>query len=387
MKKQAEDKGRWTQRRRPTRPRFLPPARKLARVVWGLAVVELLLTPLLGCDPFNTKFDDDAVPAEYRAQKLHEPELPGEELLVMTYNVKFAGGRVDFFFDCHGDRALMDEDEVLDHLEGLAAKIRQVDPDIILLQEVDVASKRSAYVDMMQWLLDNTDLNYGVYASHWKADYIPSDGLGPMDSGNAILSRWPLSDAARIPLDLVEEQDGLTQYFWLRRNVLRTRVEVPRYEPVWVLNVHAEAYSRDGTKKKHIDAFKAELDVLADQGQFVIGGGDLNALPPGSDKLDGFEDSICEGEFEADDYSGETDWLDPLYTDYAEVIPTEVYVADQARYATHTTDKDGFWNRRLDYLFTNGTWRDGLVHQSIELGGMETMPLSDHAPVTGKVKP
>ena len=87
MKNRDEDSGRWKQRRRPTRPRFLPPARKLARVVWGLAVVELLLTPVLGCDPFHTKFDDDEPPAEYRAQLLHEAPPPGDDLLVMTYNV------------------------------------------------------------------------------------------------------------------------------------------------------------------------------------------------------------------------------------------------------------------------------------------------------------
>lgn len=381
-----DDRGRWEQRRRPTRPRFLPPTPRLARFVWGLAFVELLLTPILGCDPFHTNFDDDEAPAEYRAAKVHDPPVAGEELLVMTWNVKFAGGRIDFFFDCHGDRALMDEAEVLDHLEGLAAKIRQVDPDIVMLQEVDVASKRCAYVDMLQWLLDHTDLNYGVYASHWRADYIPSDGLGPMDSGNAIMSRWPLADSERIALPLIDEQDGLTQYFYLRRNVLKTRVVMPDLPPVWVLNVHTEAFSTDGTKKKHIDGFKAEMDALADAGQFVIGGGDLNALPPGASQLEGFEDSVCVGEFEADDYTGETDWLIDLYDDYAEAIPLQAYLADEDRYYTHTTDKDGFWNRRLDYLFTNSTWRDGLVHQSIALGGVETMPLSDHAPVTAKVK-
>ena len=168
--------------------------------------------------------------------------------------------------------------------------------------------------------------------------------------------------------------------------MLRTRVVVPGAEPVWLLNVHTAAFSNDGTKKKHIDGFKAQMDQLSGEGQFVIGGGDLNTLPPGSPKLQGFDDFVCEGEFEADDYSGETDWLDELYVDYDEAIPLQAYAENPDLFYTHTTDKDGFWNRRLDYLFTNGTWRDGLVHQSIARGGMETMPLSDHAPVTAKVK-
>lgn len=341
--------------------------------------------PLMACDPFHTQFDDVEPAAQYRATALQKPPVVGDELRVMTWNVKFAGGRIDFFFDCHGDRALMTEAEVLTHLDGLAAKIRQVDPDIVLLQEVDVASKRCAYVDTLQYLLDHTDLNHAAYASQWKADYVPSDGLGAIDSGNAIMSRWPLSESTRVALPLIDEQDALTRYFYLRRNVLKTRVDIPG-APVWVVNVHTAAFATDGTKKKHIDSFKAELDALDAQGHLVIAGGDLNTLPPGSPQLHEFEDSKCVGEFEADDYRDDVGWLDALYADYREAIPIEDYAADPARYYTHTTDKDGFWNRRLDYLFTNATWRDGLVHQSTELGGMETMPLSDHAPVTATVR-
>lgn len=359
--------------------------RRAARFLCSFALVELLVTPLLACDPMHTQFDDIEPAAQYRAKSLQKPPAPGDELRVMTWNVKFAGGRIDFFFDCHGDRALMQEAEVLQHLDGIVQKIRQVDPDILLLQEVDVASKRCAYIDTLQYLLDRTDLNHGAYASQWKADYIPSDGLGAMDSGNAILSRWPLTDSTRIALPLVEEHDALTQYFYLQRNVLKTRVEIPG-KPVWVLNVHTEAFSNDGTKRKHIDGFKAEMDALHARGELVIAGGDLNTLPPGTVKLSGFADSVCKGEYEADDYRDDVGWLDPLYADYEEAIPTAEYTANPERYYTHTTDKAGFWNRRLDYLFTNSTWRDGMVHQSVELGGVATMPLSDHAPVTGIVR-
>jgi endonuclease/exonuclease/phosphatase family metal-dependent hydrolase len=359
--------------------RFLPPASRVARVVWRIALIEALLGPLLGCDPFHVQFDDVEPAVAYRASTTTAPADPDGELVVMTWNVKFAGGRIDFFVDCHGDRVLMTEGEVITHLRGLADYIAEVEPDVLLLQEVDVDSKRVAYVDTLQWLLDHTDLNYGVYASQWRADYVPSDGLGPVDSGNAILSRWPLTDAERVALPLIEEQDALTRYFWLRRNLLRARLDLPRRDDVWVVNTHTAAFSTDGTKKKQIDRFKEELDRLGETG-VVIGGGDLNALPPMTEKLEGFPDSACEGEFEADSYAAEVGWLDDLFADYEEAIPLDEYAEDNTPYFTHTTDGDGFWNRRLDYLFTNSSFHDGLVHQS------GTMPLSDHAPVTATVK-
>jgi endonuclease/exonuclease/phosphatase family metal-dependent hydrolase len=80
--------------------------------------------------------------------------------------------------------------------------------------------------------------------------------------------------------------------------------------------------------------------------------------------------------------------VDGLYAKYTPEIPLEDYQADNARYFSHTTDKNGFWNRKLDYVFTNGeVVRDsGLVHQDTAQGGMETMPLSDHAPVSVEIE-
>jgi endonuclease/exonuclease/phosphatase family metal-dependent hydrolase len=352
-----------------------------------LAIIRVSLAGslLLACDPFHTGFDE-LQGASYYGSRTDKPAPdPEAPLRVMNYNVKFGGGRIDFFFDCFGDRVLMTEREVLDNLGRLAEKINQYDPDVLVVQEVDVNSKRDAYVDQMQWLLDHTQLRYGVYASQWKADYVPSDGLGAIDSGNGILSKYPLSEAVRIALELRSEQSSIERYFYLKRNVLSARIEVPGKAATYVVAVHADAYSKDGTKRQHIDRFKAALDELARGGNTVIGVGDLNTLPPGTGQQFAFPDSVCDDqEFVADDYRPEADWLEPLYADYTPEVPLDVYQADNASYFSHTVDKAGFWNRKLDYVFTNATVvpGSGLVHQDEAHGGMETMPLSDHAPVT-----
>jgi len=341
-------------------------------------------------DPFRTTFDDTEDAVMYEAAEKTSALASIDTLTIMAWNIKFAGGRIDFFFDCYGDRTLMTKDEVTDNLDGLVRKINQVNPDILLLEEADIESKRCAYVDNIQYILDHTKLNYGAYASQWKADYVPSDGIGRINSGNVILSKWKLSDAERIALPLQSEQDALTRYFYLRRNILTARAAVPGQANFRVICIHADAYSQDGTKKKHIDRFKAEIDRFDAAGALVVAGGDLNSLPPGSTMLKDFPDSKCVSEdFQADDFSEETEWLVPLYTAYAEAIPLAVYQADQASYFSHTTDKDGFWNRRLDYIFTNNdsgfVTGAGMVHQDIGHGGMETMPLSDHAPITVRI--
>lgn len=336
-----------------------------------------------GCDPFGTKFSDVEDAVYYEAHRLRPTRAP-DVLRVMTYNVKFGGGRIDFFFDCHGDRVLMDRAEVIQNLEGLVELISAVDPDVLFLQEADVLSKRSAYVDQVQWILDHTDLNYGVYASQWKADYVPSDGIGAVDSGNAILSKYKLNAATRIALTLREDQGGLERYFYLKRNVLEADLELS--SQLRLVATHAAAYSQDGTKKEHIDSFKDRLDAAPG---LVIGGGDLNTLPPGTEKQRGFDDSVCTDEdFQADDYTQETEFLTDLYQRYDSAIPLDEYEANNSAHFSHTTDGHGYWNRKLDYLFTNleVVAGSGVTYQDGESAGIDTMPLSDHAAVSFEVR-
>jgi endonuclease/exonuclease/phosphatase family metal-dependent hydrolase len=339
----------------------------------------------LACsDPFHTNFAEVEPAIAFTSRTNAASAMAAvTSLRIMNYNLKFGGARIDFFFDCHGDRVLMSETEVVRNLEGLAAMIRQVDPDVLFVQEVDINSKRAAFVNELQWLLDTTELHFAHYASQWKADFVPSDGLGAVDSGNAILSKFPLENGVRIALDLRKDQSAIERYFYLRRNLLRTELVLPDREPIGLVGVHTEAYAQDGTKRLHIDRFKAELDSLASRG-LAVGAGDLNTLPPGSEQVSGFDDSACTEDYEADDYSLEGDWLGPLYQDYTPETPLDDYQANNARYFSHTTRGDGFWNRKLDYIFTNATFApdSSVTYQDESSGGVLTMPLSDHAPLS-----
>ncbi|MCK4956782.1 MAG: endonuclease/exonuclease/phosphatase family protein, partial [Candidatus Cloacimonetes bacterium] len=283
----------------------------------------ILVTILLSsCDIFNTNFADIEKAEFYHSPQLSQVPADIEEIMIMSWNIKFGGGRIDFFFDGWGDEVLMCEDEVLDNMSKIASYINEAQPDIVLLQEVDIDSKRSAYVDQVQFLLDNTYLNYGVYASQWKADLIPSDGIGRMNSGNAILSHWEFDSAERIALPLIGEQDALKQYFYLRRNILSTTLTIDNRE-LSVLNTHTAAYSNDGTKKEQIDIFKEKLDEIESAGKLFVGGGDLNAIPPESSNYLGtaFPDRPADlgKDFELEDY--DTTELEKLYQTYTPALP------------------------------------------------------------------
>ncbi|PKQ62553.1 endonuclease [Labilibaculum filiforme] len=335
--------------------------------------IVLLSLLLVACDPFATEIGTEV--SLYESIEKQEFAFP-DTLKVMTWNIKFGGGRIDFFFDGHGNRVIMEKSEVIDNMALLSEKIREVNPDILFIQEADVNAKRSAFVDQVQYLLDNTNFNYAAYASQWKARYIPSDGIGKMDSGNAILSKWKFTDAKRIALPLIQSQNFIVRYFYLKRNILEINLE-SNQKSIKLLTTHLSAYANDDTKKKQLEILKTYVDSLNQKGQEFILGGDFNSLPPFSNQTSNFDDSVCTDEdFQADNYSSETEWLMPFYENYKAAIPLQEFKADNSKHFTHTTDKNGYWNRKVDYLFTNNHFvkNSGNTLQ-------QWMQVSDHAPV------
>ena len=178
------------------------------------------------CRSLVTTYEDVESAIYYEDASQESAEF-NNTLKVMTWNIRFGAGRIPFFGDSCGDRVLMTEPETLGYMDSIIVYINSTQPDVLLLQEVDISSKRSAYVNQLQYILDHTHLNYGAYASMWNAEIIASDGLGKVDAGNAVLSRWEITDAERIKLPLRTDQDPLTQYFYLRRNILKAKIDIP----------------------------------------------------------------------------------------------------------------------------------------------------------------
>ncbi len=368
-----------------------------------------------GCEPFadTLDFDETSAPV-FRARELSPlPAEPPRELRVMAWNIKYGAGRIDFWFDYHGDRVQMTRAEVNANLDGLAALIREVNPDVLIAEEIEVNSRRSAYIDMVQELLDRTGLNYGAYFQSWDSRYIPTEGLGRMDLGIAIFSRYPIVETRRIRQQDRTDQDALTSLFYIRRVLGRAVLDLGG-QAVAVWGVHVEAYDQDGTKQAQIQQL---FDLLQAEPLPWVAGGDLNELPPVCDERIAGD---CDGKLRLADFNDENapegddfaqppytpSVLIPWYTEFTPWIPLSRYgVGEEAQrpFFTHTTlgpdtpsPRDGqlgFWNRTLDYLFVRGgdAWKEGATRvlqrpgdsaDGVSITG-DPMRLSDHAPVYG----
>ena len=235
------------------------------------AIVMLLLIMVFKFDILNTELNEKSV--IYFSKKEPVQINKPDTLKVLTWNIKFGGGRIDFFFDCYGDRVIMEEAEVLENLKGLTQKINEINPDIVFLQEVDIDSKRSAYVNQIQNIINNTNLQYGVFASQWKCSYVPSNGIGKINSGNVILSKWKINNAKRVALPLIGNQSKFYQHFYLKRNVLVADI-FENQEKLTLLNTHLSAYSKDDTQKNQLDIVHNLIEEYDKNSQNFILAGD-----------------------------------------------------------------------------------------------------------------
>ena len=122
-------------------------------------IASLVSFLVISCEPLVTTFNDTEDAILYQANLISE--YPAKKSVrVMTWNIRFGIARLDFFGDACGDKAIFSKGEVMVGLEGIAKKINETDVDIVLMQEVDIQSKRTSYLDQAQWLLNNTCLLY-----------------------------------------------------------------------------------------------------------------------------------------------------------------------------------------------------------------------------------
>lgn len=330
-------------------------------------------------------------------------------LKVMAWNIKYGAGRIPFWFDCWGDRVQMSKSEVADNMAKIYALINELDPDLLINEEIEVNSRRSAYYDMVQGVLEHTKLNYAVFASTWDSKYIASEGVGRLALGNAIFSKYPITKGERVRQVDRTDQDALTSKFYLHRGLARAEIDLGNGAKVAIWGVHTEAYDNDGTKQKQI---KQIYDLMKAETIPAMAGGDFNELPPVAVHLVGFPDerstAVCDADFKQPPYTPAA--MQPFYDEFVPHIPLSRYgnsEMEQKRYFSHsilgpddTNDHGdhGFWNRTLDYLIgTKGTawvggYSDVVQQKGQKVGGdggsgpviqSDVLRLSDHAPVYG----
>jgi beta-N-acetylhexosaminidase len=150
----------------------------------------------------------------------------------------------------------------------LAGLVGQTGADIVLLQEVDVGTRRSGGVDQPAELARRTGF---ASAFGRTIDY---DG-GRF--GIAVLSRWPILDARMIPLD-GPPPAGADNGRHEPRGALRVVVGAPQGR-ITVFDTHLDAFGGDAWREQEADSLVKLVASARENGEVVILGGDFNSTP------------------------------------------------------------------------------------------------------------
>jgi endonuclease/exonuclease/phosphatase family metal-dependent hydrolase len=305
--------------------------------------------------------------------------VPGQALKVMTWNVQYlAGKRYVFWNDlAQGNDEAPTLEDMAFSLDEVARVIRDEQPDVVLLQELDDGAKASDYQDQLKLLQERVADLYPCSASafDWKAEFVPDAHVfGSVGRQLATLSRYRIEHAERLQLP-VASANFISRQFQPKDALLATKLPLSDGGQLTVFNTHLERASQpDDTLQAQVSAVAKVLDKYESQGLPWLIGGDFNLLPLGQYRRLPAEQRTP--------YAADSE-LHLLWDKYP-MIPTnnEASGIDRAQWLTHYPNDPGLNgpDRTVDYLFYSPKIKrvEAMVRQD------DTLRISDHLPVIAR---
>jgi endonuclease/exonuclease/phosphatase family metal-dependent hydrolase len=248
-------------------------------------------------------------------------------------------------------------------LNEFVSKVKEWNPDILCLQEVDFEASRTHFIDQARTIAKEAGYPYVAEGVSWDANYIPfpywplSRQFGKMKSGGAILSRYPILDHQIQLLQKPLTNAWFYNLFYIHRYFQKVTIQVGEKKYRFI-NLHLEAYDKEDRKTQ----IQRLIEIVnLEKTDFVTG--DFNMIPKSATKRTKFDTPV--------DYD-----IDPSYelmsnSGLSEVVPDDIYAKDEALYFTFPSSKP---DRRLDYIF----FRKGLKMMKAEVLSSN---VSDHLPL------
>jgi endonuclease/exonuclease/phosphatase family metal-dependent hydrolase len=340
-------------------------------ILWIIIVVVLLFVGLI----LAATLSDFKPEASSRIEMSASPEvlLPGAELDILIWNIGYAGldASMDFFYD-GGKQVRPSEENVIGNLNAIENFLGQNDTvEFVLLQEVDVESKRSYRLNQADTISKELSDYYNYIALNYKVLFVPLPVHSPMGRVTG-----GLMSLTKYQPELVRRHSFPGNFAWpknlfmLDRCFLVSRHPVAGGKELLVVNTHNSAYDDGSLRKKQMEYLRVFLKEEYQKGNYIIVGGDWNQSPPG------FVKSFDDQEFDSINYNEiSEDYLPENWQwAYDETLPTNRRVGTvYERSITPTTLIDFF-----------------LVSPNIYVETVKGVDLdfqhSDHQPVLLKVK-
>jgi endonuclease/exonuclease/phosphatase family metal-dependent hydrolase len=217
------------------------------------------------------------------------PVINRDELSLLTWNIGYCalGKEADFFFE-GGKMTRPSEEQFQKYLNGVFNFISRNDSiDFILLQEVDVESRRSYHINESDLFNKALTRHSSSFGCNYKSKFVPVPVFNPMgsvESGIMTFSKFNIKDAARY--SYMTSHSWPVKLFQLNRCFVISRIKTENGKDLILINTHNSAFANEEEMRRF------EMILLSsymlneyEKGNYVIAGGDWNQNPPGYDSI------------------------------------------------------------------------------------------------------
>lgn len=329
-----------------------------------LAVLALFALIVWMADGIQMPRSFDAAPETLEGVQARTSTEAGM-LRVVSYNIAWGYG-----WGSEGTGSAKDESHFQRALERMAQVISSLEPDVVLLQEVDFGSTRSHHVDQAAVIARATGLPHVARAESWRANWVPfpywppQDHYGEMSSGGAVLSRFPILSNHVELLPKPKANPFWYNLFYLFRYYQVTRIDLGE-ETAVVINTHLEAF--DPVNRERQATHLANV-LAAVEEEHLVFGGDLNSVPAEATLRTEYPD-----EPDTDHREDRTVALFRAVDGLFDTVPPKTFSTKESDWFTFPAHEP---NRKLDYLF------HGRGLELIEVRVVtEAGTTSDHLPI------
>ncbi|MBE7381875.1 MAG: endonuclease/exonuclease/phosphatase family protein [Leptolyngbya sp. SIO1E4] len=300
-------------------------------------------------------------PVDRYAHQVTRDDYPlkteAEEVTVVSYNIGYLSGLTN-------NQAVSRSRQLYDkNLATAIASLQSVNPDLVALQEVDLGSKRSFNVDQVAEISQAIESPQQAIAINWDKRYVPfpswppSAHFGAILSGQAILSRFPVTRHERLVLEKVPSNPFYYNALYLDRLAQVAEVAIGDRTLI-VINIHLEAF--DGSTRLNQTTFVRQLAEDYAKQHPVLLVGDFN--------------SALNRDLEGEPRSIQTMLESPVFSP---AIPADQFT-DAAQF-TYPADTPQY---KLDYIF--------YTPQTLELLEVSVLAAaaqaSDHLPLIMRLR-
>jgi len=207
----------------------------------------------------------------------------GSSLSVVSWNIGYAGlgNNIDFFYDS-GKKVRDTYERTVTNLDSISQFLKRQSQhaDFILIQEVDLHSKRTYYINELDTF--NTKIKfYHSLAQNYVVKFVPippSSPMGQVNSGVLSLSKPQPINSTRFGYP--GKFGWPNRLFNLRRCMLVNRYNTKNSKELVLINTHMSAFDDGSLKKQEMNYLATFVQSEYAKGNYIIVGGDWNQSPP-----------------------------------------------------------------------------------------------------------